>query len=161
MFMRHRTFHDCLVVSAEGARLYQPGATPQDEEVAIRKGLKARFILAYGAGFQPSLTWGSPRILGRCPRLVWAGPSALGDTNLRPAMWGMDLSFPAVPSPRCQMPHLCTMLCGRTSLIFVPFVTVPLRLFAHNERVRCYCWAGCRKPFPVHSDSAIESGGLR
>jgi len=53
--MRHRTFHDCLVVSAEGARLYQPGATPQDEEVHIRKGLKARFILAYGAGFQPSL----------------------------------------------------------------------------------------------------------
>ena len=53
--MMRRTFHNFLVLSAEGAMLYQPGATPQDEEVRIRKGLKARFILAYGAGFQPLL----------------------------------------------------------------------------------------------------------
>ena len=111
MFMRHRTFHNSLVPSAEGAMLYQPGATPQDEEVHIRKGLKARFILAYGAGFQPLLTWGSPKSWGVAPGWVWVGPSALGETNLSDAMRALDLGFPAVPSRRYQMPYLCPMLC--------------------------------------------------
>ncbi len=95
--------------------LYQPGATPQDEEVHIRKGLKARFILAYGAGFQPLLTWGSPKSWGVAPGWVWVGPSALGETSLSASMRALDLSFPAVPSRRYQMPYLCTML--RTSNI--------------------------------------------
>jgi hypothetical protein len=95
--------------------LYQPGATPQDEEVPIRKGLKARFILAYGAGLQPLLTCGSPKSWGVAPGWVWVGPSALGETNLSAAMRALDLSFPAVPSRRYQMPYLCAML--RTSNI--------------------------------------------
>jgi len=79
--------------------------------VHIRKGLKARFILAYGAGFQPLLTWGLPKSWGVAPGWVWVGPSALGETNLSAAMRALDLRFPAVPSRRYQMPYLCTMLC--------------------------------------------------
>ena len=97
--------------SAKGAMLYQPGATPQDEEVPIREGLKARFILAYGAGFQPLLTLESPKSWGVAPGWVWVGPSALGETNLSAAIRALDLSFPAVPSQHYQTPYLCTMLC--------------------------------------------------
>ena len=41
--------------SANGAALYQPGATPQEHRFAGPRGLKARFIRwGRGPGFQPS-----------------------------------------------------------------------------------------------------------
>jgi len=96
--------------------------------VPIRKGLKARFILPYGSGLQPLLTWGSPESWGVAPGWVWVGPSALGETNLSAAMRALDLSFPPVPSRRHQMPYLCTMLCTSniSYLRAIRFVTVPL-----------------------------------
>jgi hypothetical protein len=61
---------------------------------------------------QPLPTWGSPKSWGVAPGWVWIGPSALGETKLSGAMRVLDPSFPAVPSRRYQMPHLCIMLCA-------------------------------------------------
>ena len=74
--------------------LYQPGATPQGRIGIYKKGLKARPILDYGAGLQPFYSEGGcflslARFLGRCPRLVWNGPSAQG---FRPPSPCLDVS---------------------------------------------------------------------
>ena len=88
-----RVLRDVVRLSAKGATNISLGRSPRNGVPAWDPGLKARSIAghqkAFGphrTGLQPLEIRGTNRFLGRCPRLILSGPSALKRRVVRPCL---------------------------------------------------------------------------
>jgi len=89
--------------------LYQPGATPRETKCSSTKGLKARPILHYGAGFQPFRPQGI-RIPGALPQAGMArafSPQPIQplDSLVRPRLTA-SLNYERRRCGTCRLPRL-------------------------------------------------------